>query len=549
MPQKLKELLDNPWFKGFLALLMVALIAGHLSRCAGTKSIKSIPTGNSAAARWGKLLLVIDQIDKNYTDTINYRDIMESAIPSLLQSLDPHSIYLPPRDLEEADQNLKGNFSGIGIGFNVPNDTAIVINVIPGGPSSKAGLLSGDRIVEVEGKVVAGVNMPQDSLIARLRGPKDTKVKVGIKRAGVQEVLDFEITRGVVPIKSLEAALMLTDTLGYIRLSNFSRFTYKEFMAGIAKLGKLGMKSLVLDLRDNPGGYMDQAYEIANEFLQKNQMVVYMEGRKRPREEFRATGKGILGKLKLYVLINENSASSSEIVAGAMQDNDRGIIVGRRSFGKGLVQEPIYFSDSSGIRLTVARFYTPSGRCIQKPYSADYRYDILERYQHGEMSSKDSIRINDSLLYRTANGRKVYGGGGIIPDIFVPVDTVGVTELLVQANRKSLQMKFSSYYADRNREKLWEIKTLEELDELYRQDDIKNQFLLFAASNGVRPKNGEWEKSGYILLQQIKGLVGRYSQLDADAYYPYILRLDNAVNKIKEIDSLNTGTSIINNIE
>ncbi len=549
MPQKLKELLDNPWFKGFLALLMVALIAGHLSRCAGTKSIKSIPTGNSAAARWGKLLLVIDQIDKNYTDTINYRDIMESAIPSLLQSLDPHSIYLPPRDLEEADQNLKGNFSGIGIEFNVPNDTAIVINVIPGGPSSKAGLLSGDRIVEVEGKVVAGINMPQDSLIARLRGPKDTKVKVGIKRAGVPEVLDFEITRGVVPIKSLEAALMLTDTLGYIRLSNFSRFTYKEFMAGIAKLGKLGMKSLVLDLRDNPGGYMDQAYEIANEFLQKNQMVVYMEGRKRPREEFRATGKGILGKLKLYVLINENSASSSEIVAGAMQDNDRGIIVGRRSFGKGLVQEPIYFSDSSGIRLTVARFYTPSGRCIQKPYSADYRYDILERYQHGEMSSKDSIRINDSLLYRTAYGRKVYGGGGIIPDIFVPVDTVGVTDFLVQANRKSLQMKFSSYYADRNRARLWEITTLEELDELYSQDDIKNQFLLFAAANGVRPKSGEWEKSGYILLQQIKGLVGRYSQLDADAYYPYILRLDNAVNKIKEIDSLNIGTSIINNIE
>ncbi|MBQ1886134.1 MAG: S41 family peptidase, partial [Bacteroidales bacterium] len=277
--------------------------------------------------------------------------------------------------------------------------------------------------------------------------------------------------------------------------------------------------------------------KLANEFLNKGDMVVWMQGRMRPKTEFRATGGGLFRDLKLYVAIDENSASSSEIVAGAIQDNDRGVIVGRRSFGKGLVQEPVYFSDSSGIRLTVARYYTPSGRCIQKPYSADYNYDILERYQRGEMQNADSIKVNDSLKFSTVHGHTVYGGGGIIPDVFVPIDTVGVTDFLIKVNRRSLQMKFSSIFADRHRAQLQQISTLEGLEELYASEDIGRQFLLYAASEGVRPAEGEWEQSGNLLILQIKGLVGRYSSMKDDAFYPYVLRTDNLADKVKELEN------------
>lgn len=535
MPEKLKELLDNKWFWGFLLLMFAALIAGRITRCCRERGHVSPDLRGS---RWAKLLLVMDQVEKNYVDTIKYQDVVEKAIPSLLQSLDPHSVYLPPKDLEMADVPLAGNFSGIGIEFNVPNDTAVVINVIPGGPSQKAGLMSGDRIVRVDQKNVAGINFPQDSLMKILRGPKDSKVTLGIKRAGEKELLNFDITRGMIPVHSIDASLMLTPTLGYIKISSFSVTTWKEFIQAAMNLKEKGMKSLLLDLRDNPGGYLDQAYRLANEFLNKGDMVVWMQGRMRPKEEFRATGGGLLKDVNLYVAIDENSASSSEIVAGAIQDNDRGTIIGRRSFGKGLVQEPIYFSDSSGIRLTVARYYTPSGRCIQKPYSADYNYDILERYQRGEMQSADSIKVNDSLKFTTVNGNTVYGGGGIIPDVFVPIDTTGVTDFLIKVNRRSLQMKFSSEFADRHRAELQNITTIEGLEELYDSQDLGRQFLLFAASEGVRPAAGEWEQSGGVLILQIKGLIGRYSSMKDDAFYPYVLKTDNLTDKVKELESL-----------
>lgn len=534
MPQKLKELLDNKWFWGFLLLLFLAVTAGRVTRCA--KASTNVPS-TPGKGKWGKLLLVLDQVEKNYVDTINYADIVEKAIPAVLQSLDPHSVYLPPVDLEKADESLVGNFSGIGIEFNVPNDTAVVINVIPGGPSERAGLLSGDRIVKVDSRNVAGVRFSQDSLMKLLRGPKDSKVCVSVKRSGEKDLLDFDITRGMIPVHSLDAAIMLTPDIGYIKISTFSVSTYREFMVAAMKLRGEGMKTLLLDLRDNPGGFMDQAYRLANEFLEKGQMVVYMEGRKRPREEFVSDGRGMFKDLKLYVAIDENSASSSEIVAGAIQDNDRGVIIGRRSFGKGLVQEPAYFSDSSGIRLTVARFYTPSGRCIQKPYTSDYNYDILERYQRGEMQSADSIRVNDSLKYTTTHGHTVYGGGGIIPDVFVPIDTAGVTDFLIKVNRKSLQMKFSSIFADKHRSELQNITTLEGLEELFGRENIGMQFLLFAASEGVRPAAGEWEKSGGILILQLKGLAGRYSSMKEDAFYPYILQTDNLADKVKQLES------------
>lgn len=534
MPQKLKELFKNPYFGVVVILLLAILIVMNMAEMCSRRNTQAYTVGNH---KWDKLLLVLDQIEKNYVDTVDYKSMVEKAIPLVLQSLDPHSVYLPPKVLAEADESLEGNFSGIGIEFNVPNDTAVVINVVPGGPSSKLGLQSGDRIIKVDEKIVAGVKFDQDSLVKRLKGPEGTKVKVSIKRSGVTELLPFTITRGLVPLKSVDVAMMMNKTLGYIKLSKFSKNTFEEFSAAAKSLKNKGMTSLLLDLRDNPGGYMDQAMLLANEFLRKEDMIVYMEGRMRKKQKFTADGRGTCQNIKLYIAINENSASSSEIVAGAIQDNDRGTIIGRRSFGKGLVQEPIYFSDKSGVRLTVARYYTPSGRCIQKPYTEDYMYDILERYKHGEMQSADSIKKNKKLEFKTRAGRKVYGGGGIIPDIFVPIDTVGVTDFFVAVNKKSLLMKYSVKLADIYRSQLKHIKTLPQLRSFMNGINFKRGFLSFAAANGVVPKNGEWEKSGDIIITEIKGLFGRYSALEDDAFYSYILDVDNVSERVKAIDT------------
>lgn len=515
---------------GFLSAIVVMNI---LARCCNRRAQV---VEYKVDTRWSKLMLVLDQIEKNYVDTVDYKSLTEKTLPTLLEQLDPHSVYLPPQDLEEADESLQGNFSGIGIEFNVPNDTAIVINVIHGGPSEKVGLQSGDRIVKVDTQIVAGVKMPQDSLIKKLRGPVGSKVKVGIKRASIKELLPFTIKRDIIPVKSVDAAIMLTDKLGYIKISKFSKTTYTEFIKGVTSLMFKGMESLLLDLRDNPGGYMDQAFLMANEFLEKEALIVYMQGRMRHREDYKADGSGLCKDIKLYVAIDESSASSSEIVAGAIQDNDRGTIIGRRSFGKGLVQEPVYFSDKSGIRLTVARFYTPSGRCIQKPYSKAYMYDIIERYQHGELQNADSIKVNDSLTYTTLSGRKVYGGGGIVPDVFVPLDTVGVSDFLIEANRKSVQMKFTSEFADKNRAALVKIKSLEELEAFYAKVNLSEQFRSFAAANGVVAKEGDWAKSKTLITMQLKGLIGRYASLDDDAFYPFILKVDNLAEKVLELE-------------
>ena len=527
MLKKLKEFLDNPWLWIFLVVIGLSFYLGKLWRLKHSHN----PRINYELAenrKWSKLLLILDQIEKNYVDSVSNGEIMEKSLPHILESLDPHSVYLPPKDLQAADESLAGNFSGVGIEFNVPEDTLVVINVVPNGPSERIGIKSGDRIVTIDGKNVAGVKFPQDSMMKMLRGPINTKVNVGVKRSGEKDLLDFGITRGIIPVHSVDIAMMLTPTLGYIKISTFAVTTYKEFLAAAAKLKAEGMTSLLLDLRDNPGGYMDQAYALANEFLKKGDMVVYMEGRMRKREDFIATGSGNFKDIKLYVAINENSASSSEIVAGAIQDNHRGTIIGRRSFGKGLVQEPVYFSDSSGIRLTVARFYTPSGRCIQKPYTEDYRYDILERYQRGEMQNADSIKV---------------GGGGIVPDAFVPMDTVGVTDYLVKVNRKSLLMKFSSQFADRNRAALAGIDNYEDLEALFTREGLASQFRLYAVSEGVRPNAGEWEASGEIIMEQLKGLIGRYSALKEEAFYHYILKIDNLVQKVEALENQTTLSS------
>ncbi len=479
---------------------------------------------------WDKLSLILNQIEKNYVDDIDYPAITEKTIPLILKELDPHSIYLPPQELKTADEDLAGKFDGIGILFNVPEDTAVVISVVVGGPSERAGLLSGDRIIKVDNKQVAGVEIPQDSLVGMMRGPSGSKVHLTVKRGN--DTVPFSIERGKITVKSVDVAYMINDTLGFIKLSKFSRTSHDEFIKAVVPMMKEGMTKLIFDLRDNPGGYFDQALLLSNEFLEKGEMVVYMEGKHRAREEFKADGKGRCKNLKISVLLNEGSASSSEIFAGAIQDNDRGDIYGRRSFGKGLVQEPINFTDNSGIRLTVARFYTPTGRCIQKPYTVkgeDYSYDIYERYKHGELTDSDSIPKNDSLKYVTPKGKLVYGGGGIIPDIFVPMDTTGFSNLFVKVTRYSLQVKFSSYMADRYRAQLKQVKDLNSLNSLFDKMNIELSLKEYLSQHNIKYTAKEWNTSKELLITQSKALIGRYSPLDDNAYYPIISAIDNVV--------------------
>lgn len=487
---------------------------------------------------WRKLNLILDQIDRNYVDTINVNDVTEAAITAALAELDPHSVYMPPVELTEAETDLAGNFDGIGIQFNVPNDTAIVLEVIPGGPSEKVGLQKGDRILKVGEKDIAGVRFPQDSMVRRMKGPAGTKVTVTVGRGN--ERIPFEITRGKIPMHCVDAAFMINDTTGYIKLSKFSRTTFTEVTEASAKLVGEGMTRLIFDLRDNTGGYLDQALLLSDMFLRKGDEIVYMQGLHRKKDNYKADGKGQLQDIGLTVLINESTASSSEIFAGAIQDNDRGVIIGRRSFGKGLVQEPIYFSDGSGVRLTVARFYTPSGRCIQKPYSEDYQYDIYKRYADGEMYDADSIKVDSTAAYKTVAGRTVYGGGGIIPDIFVPVDTTRVTKFFIACNKKATQMRFASAMFDRYKGSLTEIGDYDELNRFLDRMNLPAAFREYASSkDSISCTQKEWDETSDYLLPQLRALVGRYSRLGENAFYKMYLNVDVTLKKAIESDSRN----------
>jgi len=484
---------------------------------------------------WSKLNLVLSQIDGNYVDTINRNELTETTITALLSKLDPHSVYMPPVELTEAETSLAGNFDGIGIQFNVPNDTAIVLEVIAGGPSEKVGLMQGDRILKVDDKVIAGVNYPQDSMVARMKGPAGTKVLITVGRNG--EEIPFEITRGKIPVHSVDASFMIDDKTGYIRLSKFSRTTYSECLDASKDLLSQGMKKLIFDVRDNTGGYFDQALLLSNMFLEKNDEIVYMQGLHRKKENYTADGRGILKDVRLVVLINESTASSSEIFAGAMQDNDRGTIVGRRSFGKGLVQEPIYFSDGSGIRLTVARFYTPSGRCIQKPYSDDYQYDIVKRYSDGEMLDADSIKVDTTDIHKTVGGRVVYGGGGIVPDVFVPIDTTRASDFYVKCNRKATAMRFASDMFDKYRSTLSGIDDYSTLTKELDRMNIPARFREFASRvDGITCTQAEWAETEEYLLPQLRALIGRYSKLGDNAFYKLYMSVDNTLLKATELD-------------
>jgi len=487
---------------------------------------------------WSKLELILDQIQNNYVDSVDVSSFIERTLPTIMEELDPHSIYLPPDELRTADEELRGNIEGIGTVFNVPSDTATVINVVVGGPSEKMGLQAGDKIIKIDTQIVAGVNLPQDSIVRLLKGPKGTKVDVHVKRFGENNLIHFSIIRDKIPVNSVDVAYMADSLTGYIKLSRFSMTSYAEVLGAIADLMKQGMKQVIFDLRDNTGGYLDQALKITGEFLDENRLVVYTEGLHRERQDFFTHKRGFCYDMPLAVLINEASSASSEIRAGALQDNDRGTIIGRRSYGKGLVQEPVYFSDSSGLRLTVARFYTPLGRSIQKPYgsnSREYAYDLVERYKHGELMQEDSIPKNDSLRYVTPAGKVLYGGGGIIPDVFVPLDTTGVNDLYLRISRQNLPIRFSMEFADRNRALLSGIGTLEELEQFFASKQLEDEFLRYVNRQGIGPVSAQWKECGGILITQIQAYIGRNTRLEDKGFYPYQGRIDNVLIKALEV--------------
>ena len=476
---------------------------------------------NSGSNRLNNLLHIIDD---QYVDNVNIDSLVDKAIPQILSDLDPHSVYISGKDVQAANDELKGSFSGVGIEFNIRQDTLHVQNVVKNAPAERAGLLAGDKVVSIDGKPFVGKIVTNEEAMRRLKGPKDTKVRIGVKRFGQKNPLEFTVTRGDIPQKSVTATYMLDDNTGYIRIKNFGETTYPELLIALAKLSQEGFKSLVIDLRDNTGGYLQSAVQMANEFLPKNKLIVYTQGRKSQRQDYVSDGHGSYKRIPLVVLINEGSASSSEIFAGAMQDNDRATVIGRRSFGKGLVQQQLGFTDGSLIRLTIARYYTPSGRCIQKPYTAgdgsNYEQDIYSRYQHGEFFSQDSIK-HTGPAYHTSIGRLVYGGGGITPDIFVAEDTLGVTSYFKQAAMSGLILQFAYNYTDNNRQKLAMFKTLKELSAYLDKQNLVEQFAAYADKHGLQRRNLMIRKSHKMLSRFINSRI-IYGMLDDEVWTQYL---------------------------
>ncbi len=474
-----------------------------------------------------------------YVDTVKLDTLVESLMPKLMGKLDPHSTYIPAQDMSKFNEALDGEFDGIGVVFNMATDTVIVLNVIPGGGSAKAGVMARDRIIEINDTIVAGQSFSQDSVVSRLRGARGTTVKLGIERGGIEGLVDIEVVRDKVPINSISSAFIIKDKVGYIRLDQFSRKTYTEFLSSISKLEEAGMESLVFDLRGNSGGFMDQAIMLADEFLPKDKLIVYTEDRAGHQERQYSRRNGTLQDLPLVVLIDEGSASSSEILAGALQDNDKGLIIGRRSFGKGLVQQQIPFGDGSAIRLTIARYYTPTGRSIQKPYEMgegeDYNLDILHRIEHDELFSIDSISFNDSLKRVTPGGRTVYGGGGIMPDIFVPLSKEELPTFYKEVVGRNILYKYTIEYSDKNRDKLAGVSTLNELDSLLTADRrLVDDFVAYAKREKVKAPRSEVKASRKMLEYQLRGYIGRNTSLGDDGFYANIYPLDDVMLRALE---------------
>ena len=524
-------------------LLAVCLVAGfaigtfYANHFSGNK-LGIINTSSN------KLNALLHIIDAQYVDTVNITELVEEAMPQILSELDPHSSYIPAKDLEAVTADLKGSFSGIGIQFTIQDDTIHVNSVIQGGPSEKVGLMAGDRIIEVDDSAFVGKKVTNQEAMKRLKGEKGSKVRLGVFRPGEKEILHFTVTRGDIPVKSVDAAYMITDKLGYIKVNKFGETTYPELLVALAKLNRENCEGMIVDLRGNTGGYMAAAIQMVNEFLPNNRLIVYTQGRKSPRENYTSNGTGSSQKMPLVVLVDEGSASASEIFAGAIQDNDRGTIIGRRSFGKGLVQQPIEFSDGSAIRLTIARYYTPSGRCIQKPYEKgkedEYELDLLTRYEHGEFFSADSIKQNETDMYRTSLGRPVYGGGGIMPDIFVPQDTTGMTSYFRMAANRGLIIRYTFDYTDRNRQELREYDTPEKLENYLKKQNLLNQFANWAEKKGLKRRNNMIMKSKELFELSLYGNI-IYNMLGIEAYIEFLNQTDNTV--LKAVEVLEKGES------
>ncbi len=473
-----------------------------------------------------KINMILNRIESDYVDPVNRNELVETAVPAILKKLDPHSVYISAKDLKEANESITGNFEGIGISFNMLTDTILVISTIPGGPSEKLGLQPGDKILYINDSLVAGKGISDRDIMGMLKGPRGTVVKIRILRKGYPELLDFSITRDKIPIYSVDVAYMINENTGYISINNFAESTYNEFMNGLRELMSKGMKKLILDLRGNSGGIMDASIQIANEFLKKGQLIVYTKGRTQMRREARASGSGQFETGDLVILIDEWSASASEILAGAIQDNDRGTIIGRRSFGKGLVQEPVNFTDGSGMRLTIARYYTPSGRSIQKPYSNgidEYNEDLMTRYNNHEFENQDSIHFADSLKFKTAGGRTVYGGGGIMPDKFVPYDTTGTSGYFLKT--RPLIYQFALAYTEKNREILKRYTDVDEFEKYLDKQELLDQFIRYASENKVAPDADGLKISGAIIHTQLKAYIAR-NILDNKGFYPIWEDLD-----------------------
>ena len=485
---------------------------------------------NSNSNKLNNLLHIIDD---QYVDTVNSGDLVEKAMPQILAELDPHSVYISAKDVQQANDDLRGSFSGVGIEFTIRQDTLRVQQIISNGPAERAGVIAGDKIVTVDDKPFTGKTLTNEEAMHRLKGPKDTQVKLGILRYGEKKLRHITVTRGEIPTKSVTATYMLDDETGYIRIKNFGENTYPELLIALAKLSQENFQNLCIDLRGNTGGYLQSAVQIANEFLPKNRLIVYTQGRKSPRQEYRSDGRGSYQQMPLVILIDEISASASEILAGAIQDNDRGTIIGRRSFGKGLVQQPIAFGDQSMIRLTIARYYSPSGRCIQKPYTAgenkDYEEDILARYEHGEFFSGDSIK-HEGKEYHTKNGRPVYGGGGITPDIFVAEDTTNVTSYYKQASISGQIIMFAYSYTDGNRQKLSQMQSIDEMAAYLKHQNIVDKFATYADNNGLKRRNLMIQRSHKLLERYITSRI-IYNIMKEEAWIQYLNSEDPAITE------------------
>ena len=522
------------------AVALGIFLGQFLGRSSAESDIKGIL--RSLALPQNKVSQTLSLIETQYVDSVAIDSLVERALPVIVSELDPHSVYIPASELAEVNEPLDGEFDGIGVVFNMATDTVIVLNVIPSGPSDKAGVVAGDRIVRINDSLVAGQQIAQREIMRRLRGKRGTEVRLGLERHGIDELVEVTVVRGKIPIRSLTAALMLTDDIAFVKLDQFARTSHTELLEALARLRSEGMRKLILDLRGNSGGFLDQAIEIANEFLPTGKLIVYTEDRNHERIDQYSDGAGSATDLDLAVLIDEGSASSSEILAGALQDNDRGTIIGRRSFGKGLVQQQIPYADGSALRLTVARYYTPTGRSIQKPYTSgdadSYEADIWNRYRHNEFFSADSVRFDDSLRRVTPGGKVVYGGGGIMPDLFVPLDTTALTKYFIEVSGRNILYRYTIEYADTHRKKLNAIKTAAELKFLLESDKgLVDDFVRYAARKGVAPRYRDIARSRQLIEAQLKAYIGRNTSLEDSGYFLSIYPEDEViVRAIKELE-------------